>query len=409
MTRIVMITDGAFSDRIRVSNEARALAEAGCEVEVHALDAWCASRTFDWHGVRVHEHRMPRWTHWARVLNAELPFFAWAVSRVLKPVMQGCRADVIHVHNLFVWKGARRAVASTKPSSLQGSSPRWVLDVAENLPEIMQEYDHVKRGLGRVLIRPRAWARLQQQAMAEADHVVLVTPTAVEDYVQRLGLPRSKAISCNNVPWQDHIGMDGLAQLQARFKDDFVILYFGDTSRRRGTDLAIRAMPQIVERIPNAQLVVVGKNNREDVFLAQLREESSVQHRIHLEGFQPLARLGSYLNVAHIGISPLVRNVHHGTTHANKLFQFMHGGLPLVVSDCPAQAALVKETSTGLVHRAGDVTSFAEAVISLGLDPQMARTMGQRGKQAVAEVFRWDVEISRYVKAVSHDGSVAGL
>jgi len=61
------------------------------------------------------------------------------------------------------------------------------------------------------------------------------------------------------------------------------------------------------------------------------------------------------------------------------------------------------------VHRAGDVTSFAEAVISLGLDPQMARTMGQRGKQAVAEVFRWDVEISRYVKAVSHDGSVAGL
>ncbi len=273
----------------------------------------------------------------------------------------------------------------------------------------MQEYDHVKRGLGRVLIRPRAWARLQQQAMTEADHVVLVTPTAVEDYVQRLGLPRSKAISCNNVPWQDHIGMDGLAQLQARFKGDFVILYFGDTSRRRGTDLAIRAMPQIVERIPNAQLVVVGKNNREDVFLAQLREESSVQHRIHLEGFQSLARLGSYLNVAHVGISPLVRNVHHDTTHANKLFQFMHGGLPLVVSDCPAQAALVKETSTGLVHRAGDVTSFAEAVISLGLDPQMARTMGQRGKQAVAEVFRWDVEISRYLKAVSHDGSVAGL
>ena len=404
-----MITDGAFFDRIRVSNEARALAEAGCDVEVHALDAWCEARTFDWHGVRVHEHRMPRWTHWARVLNAETPFFAWAVSRVLRPVMHSCHADVIHVHNLFVWTGARRAMATSKSGSIHHSSVRWVLDIAENLPEIMQEYDHVKRGLGRLLIWPRAWARLQQQAMAAADHVVLVTPTAVQDYVQRLGLAPGKAISCNNVPWQDHIGVEGKEQLQDRFRGNFVILYFGDTSRRRGTDLAIRAMPQIVARIPNAHLVVVGKNNREDVFLAQLREESSVQHHIHLEGFQPLERLGSYLKVSHVGISPLVRNVHHDTTHANKLFQFMHGGLPLVVSDCPAQAALVRETSTGVVHTAGDVTSFAEAVISLGLDPQSANEMGQRGKLAVDQVYRWDVEISRYLKAVSGDAAVSGM
>jgi hypothetical protein len=46
MSRILMITDGRFSDRIRVSNEARALAESGHEVHVHALDARCEGGSF---------------------------------------------------------------------------------------------------------------------------------------------------------------------------------------------------------------------------------------------------------------------------------------------------------------------------------------------------------------------------
>lgn len=393
MTRILMITDGRYSDRIRVSNEARALVEAGHEVHVHALDSWCAGGSFEVNGVLVTEHRLPKWCHWARVLSAEWPFYAWAIRQVLRPVLASLQPDVIHVHNLFVWMGARRAMAGAPKAT-------WVLDIAENLPEIMQEYDHVKRGLGRLLIRPSAWANLQQRALQEADHVVLVTQVAVDDYVTRLGLNRSKALSCDNVPWDDHIGTDGLDELRERFEGAFVLFYFGDTSRRRGTDLAMAALPEVLEHVPNAQLVIVGKNNREDVFLAELRENSPAKDRIHLEGFQPMSKLGAYLAVASVGLSPLVRNVHHDTTHANKLFQFMHGGLPLIVSDCTAQASLVTSTSTGLVHPAGDAHALAQAAIQLATHSDEAQEMGQKGEAAVANRFNWAVEIQDYVKAV---------
>jgi glycosyltransferase involved in cell wall biosynthesis len=393
MTRILMITDGRFSDRIRVSNEARALVEAGHEVHVHALDSWCEGGSFEVDSVSVTEHRLPKWCHWARVMSAEWPFYAWAVSRVLRPVLASGQADVIHVHNLFVWAGARRAMAAVTRAT-------WVLDIAENLPEIMQEYDHVKRGLGRLLIRTSAWAALQKRALQESDRVVLVTQVAVEDYVARLGLQPSKALSCDNVPWDDHIGVDGLDELRARFEGAFVLFYFGDTSRRRGTDLAMAAMPELLQHVPNAHLVIVGKNNREDVFLAALRDQSPAKDRIHLEGFQPMSKLGSYLAVASVGLSPLVRNVHHDTTHANKLFQFMHGGLPLIVSDCTAQASLVTSTSTGLVHPAGDARALAQAAIHIATHPEEALAMGNRGRAAVAERFNWAVEIQAYVNSV---------
>ena len=393
MTRILMITDGQYSDRIRVSNEARALVEAGQEVHVHALDSWCNPRSFEKDGVQITEHRLPKWCHWARVLNAEWPFYSWAVSRVLGPVLSAVSPDVIHVHNLYVWPGARRAKSHTPQA-------KWVLDIAENLPEIMLEYDHVKRGLGRVVIRPSAWAALQKRALQEADHVVLVTQVAVDDYVARLGLDRSKVLSCDNVPWDDHIGTDGLDGLRERFEGAFVLFYFGDTSRRRGTDLAMAAMPEVIQHVPNAQLVIVGKNNREDVFLAELREDSPAKDRIHLEGFQPMSKLGAYLAVANVGLSPLVRNVHHDTTHANKLFQFMHGGVPLIVSDCTAQATLVTSTSTGLVHPAGGHPRLGSSGNPPCHTPRRSSGDGSKGKAAVANRFNWAVEIQDYVKAV---------
>ena len=393
MTRILMITDGRYSDRIRVSNEARALVEAGHDVHVHALDSWCEGGGFEDGGVSVTEHRLPKWCHWARVLNAEWPFYAWAVSRVLGPAIESVQPDVIHVHNLFVWTGARRA-------SSKALQAKWVLDIAENLPEIMQEYDHVKRGLGRLLIRTTAWAKLQRRALQEAHHVVLVTQSAADDYVARLGLEPNKVVVCDNVPWKDHIGEEGLAELKARFDQAFVLFYFGDTSRRRGTDLAMAAMPEILTHVPNAHLVIVGKNNREDAFLEKLRLESPAKDRIHLEGFQPMSKLGAYLAVANVGLSPLVRNVHHDTTHANKLFQFMHGGLALIVSDCPAQASLVQGTSTGLVHPAGDAHALAKAAIYLANNPDEAHNMGRRGQEAVVKRFNWAAEIEGYVSRV---------
>jgi hypothetical protein len=46
----------------------------------------------------------------------------------------------------------------------------------------------------------------------------------------------------------------------------------------------------------------------------------------------------------------------------NKLFEYLHAGLPIVASDCRTQADFLAETQTGEVHVAGDEKSLSDAV-----------------------------------------------
>ena len=53
-----------------------------------------------------------------------------------------------------------------------------------------------------------------------------------------------------------------------RYKDDFVLLYLGDTHLRRGLLTAIESIPLLVDEIPNIKLVIVGKSTTDPVLKA---------------------------------------------------------------------------------------------------------------------------------------------
>ena len=85
----------------------------------------------------------------------------------------------------------------------------------------------------------------------------------------------------------------------------------------------------------------------------------------------------------------LKRNPHHDTTYANKIFQYMALGKPLVVSDCPAQETLVKDVNCGLVHEAANSDDLAVKLNQLLEDSGLATQLGLNGKQAVNESLDW--------------------
>ena len=74
--------------------------------------------------------------------------------------------------------------------------PLVVLDLAENIPEIMQSYDHVNQGWGRLLIRKGRWKRREEAAMQNADFVVFVTQEAAQEAMAREARAESAALLC---------------------------------------------------------------------------------------------------------------------------------------------------------------------------------------------------------------------
>ena len=68
--------------------------------------------------------------------------------------------------------------------------------------------------------------------------------------------------------------------------------------------------------------------------------------------------------MADIGASPLKRNPHHDTTHANKLFQqWGHAWRASInVSDCTLKTNLVSDYELGVVFEADKDSSFIQAI-----------------------------------------------
>ena len=155
---------------------------------------------------------------------------------------------------------------------------------------------------------------------------------------------------------------------------------------RRGTDLLIRTAPKIKMMIPEYEVIIIGHNNREQPRLNEMVEEYECGDYVRLLGFQPESELPTYMAMADIGASPLKRNPHHDTTHANKLFQFMLGGLPLIVSDCTAQANLISDYELGVVFEADKDSSFIQAIQQVYLNEGLRATWGQNAKSYLSEL-----------------------
>lgn len=388
---MLFIVDHAFHQCVRLHNQVSALVECGvnCHVIEFQYHGWRAitSRRLS-NGVVVHTIYAPRWAHHFRTLSAELPFFAWFVSWALKRVFESFEAQptFIHCYNTFAWGGVFNFAKRHKNIAC-------IIDFAEDLPSIMREYDYVKRGVGSFLVNLKKWDALQGHAVRNSDMNIVVTEEAANDYAQRYQAPRSKFITVNNLPNENLI--QGVKNRVVEKKHGFQLLYFGDTSLRRGTGLLIRTASRIRSALPNYSVTIAGYNKREQPLLESMIETYNAHDFVTLTGYIPELNLPELMAQSSMGTCPLKRNPHHDTTHANKLFQFMLGGLPLLVSDCTAQANLVRKNNLGLVFTAENDDSFIDAVIK-AFQNEEAREGWSENALAFMQKHTLQAELSAY-------------
>jgi len=82
----------------------------------------------------------------------------------------------------------------------------------------------------------------------------------------------------------------------------------------------------------------------------------------------------------------------------------MASGLPVVASGISGIPLAVEDGLTGLLVPERDPAALAAALRKLLANPELARTMGQRGRSKAETELTWDVVASRY-----REGYVAAL
>jgi len=381
--RIAVFLDQSFPPDSRVENEAYSLIQAGHEVHMFSLNfkSLRPSRE-EVNGIYVHRIAAGKLLYKMSALAYDLPWFHNKLKPKVKAFLKEVNPDAIHVHDMLIAQAVMDVNDGLEQLPL-------TLDLHENRPEIMQFYPHLQKVPGKWLISIEKWRMAQNTLIKRADKVVMVTPEAIEVAVEETGSDKSKFIALPNTIepalYLNYQLDEGLLQ---KYKKGFDVVYVGDTGLRRGLDTALMALKILTVRIPQAQLVIVGKST-EDHFLRDIVDAEGLSANVRFEGWQDVSLFPSYIKSAEVCISPLKRNKHHDTTLANKLFQYMAGERPIVVSDCPAQVSIVKECECGLVHKASDAQDLADKLLELYHNPVLARTLGENGKKAVLEKYNW--------------------
>jgi glycosyltransferase involved in cell wall biosynthesis len=379
---ILMVLDSPYPPDPRVEAEAMALREAGHEVVLFCLqrDRQKPEREDAPFGRVIRAYQSPLW-HKMSALAWDFPLYHRWLAGELAPVLREVNPAVVHIHDIQSAGAVWRAMART------GMRPAVVQDLHENRPEIMKHYHHVSTGLGRVLISPARWKRAEEAVVNRADAVITVTPEAADELRGRPSISQETfAVVPNSVERAYAERNPAHPRAAAVMTSSPNVLYLGDTGRRRGLETAIRALALLKEDFPQMKLTVVGKGQNDRDY-ADLARALGVADMMAQEGWQYADLFPAYLRKADIGISPLHRNIHHDTTYANKIFQYMAFGLAQVVSDCPAQARIIREADCGIVHRAEDAEDMARALRQLCEQPALLRAMGERGAKALRTTY----------------------
>jgi glycosyltransferase involved in cell wall biosynthesis len=380
--RIGMILDAVFPPDPRVENEAISLVENGHEVFLFCLKYNEEKKAELINGIQIKRYQSNTIEYKLSALAYTIPLYTIFMKSKIKDFIKTNKIEVLHIHNIRI---AQAVFNANKNYNLP-----IVLDLHDNMPEVMKLYPHLQKFPGKYIISPKKWKKKEEEFILKSNKVISVSPEFLDTLRPRILDSSTKLVLVPNTIrksfFEDYVTEEAIIN---KYKDNFVILYLGDTHLRRGLQTAISAVKNLSLQIPNLKLVIVGKNTTDTILKKQV-DELGVQHLVDFEGWQDVSFFQSYILTSAICISPLHRNLQHDVAYANKIFQYMSFAKPLLVSDAIAQKKIVEKTNSGLVHKERNVDDFTDKVLQLYKNKELRNTLGFNGERFVKGEFSWE-------------------
>jgi glycosyltransferase involved in cell wall biosynthesis len=231
----------------------------------------------------------------------------------------------------------------------------------------------------------RRWAR-------RANRVVTVNEPYADVLATRLGPPRPLVVMNGPMPWlrpatprrfHEHLGLAETAR---------VVLYHGGFSPGRGIEQLIEAVPLLA---PEVVLVLMGYGILADELRTRAADPVLAGRLRVLPAVPPNELIGwvASADVAAMPIQPTTLN--HRLTTPNKLFEAMAAGVPVVASDLPGMARIVRDTGCGVLCDPTDPVAIAAAIqLVLAASPDQLAAWRQHGIAAASGRYSWEAQVA---------------
>ena len=381
-----MILDDVFPPDPRVENEAITLINGGYEVFLFCLHNGSQKTNELIKGIKVRRYKFSKITYKLSALSYDLPFYKMIMTPKISHFIKENAIDVLHIHDIRI---AGAVFSTNKKHQL-----KIVLDLHDNIPENMKFYPHLQKFPGKYIISPKKWKEKEKEFILKSDKIITVSPNFAKDIIEKNNIEKEKMILVPNTVrksfFKEAIYSD---VIKKKYSNKYVVLYLGDTNIRRGLLTAIRATEFLSKQIANFKLVIVGSNTTDSI-LKEETKKLNLESFIDFEGWQDVSLFPSYIVASNICISPLYRSIQHDVAYANKIFQYMSFGKPILVSNATAQKEIVERINSGLVHQEKNKDDFSSKVLELYQNEEKAEELGNNGKQFIENELLIEISLN---------------
>jgi phosphatidyl-myo-inositol dimannoside synthase len=298
----------------------------------------------------------------------------------------------------FVFTGCERSKTRFATAAMKAATRRAKVVLAghPNLAPVTQAMRTVAPWLRTIVCthgvevwQPLAlWRRL---ALRRASLVLAPSQDTANHVAEQQGVKRRRI---HVLPWAIDPGFEALTannlktKLPSRYPEGRVILTVGRwaaNERYKGMDTLITALPRLLTRWPELQLVAVGSGD-DRAWLEELADQNGVNLHVHFLTGLSYQEIAACYAACEIFALPSA-----GEGFGLVYLEAMAQGKPVIGGAHGGAPEVIADGATGYLVPHGDAAMLATAIETLLADPELAQKMGRRGRERVDKEFRFNV------------------
>lgn len=231
----------------------------------------------------------------------------------------------------------------------------------------------------------KIWQKIEKFCFPKLNNIITVSQSIAEQYGKEYG---KKVNVVRNIPrllQTEYIHTRKSLQLP---ENKFIIILQGNAIHKgRGGEEMVEAMT----KIDNALLLVIGQG---DVIaeMKQMAKTLQIEERIMFINRVTPQLLRNYTHLADLGVSfDQNLSLNHYFSLPNKIFEYIHAGVPVLTSNLPERKRIVEQYQVGIVIDNFSPTNIAKEINKLIENKEIISTYKENCRKA-AQVLNWENE-----------------
>lgn len=292
--------------------------------------------------------------------------FAWALRKEIR------RYDIVHIHNLYLFHSAVAAHYSRKYNVPYLIRPHGTLD-----PFLYRRHR----------LRKSIMERLFENRNIRNASAIHFTTDQEKILAEQYTFKTPGIVVPHGLYLEEYKNFPEAGSFRSQYPETVgksIILYLGRLNFKKGLDILSSAFAKVARRRDDAHLVLSGPDNE--------GYGEKVRNWLHREGVFDRATFTGMLTgedkLSILQDADVFALPSYSENFGISVVEAMACGVPVVISD---KVNIWREVVAGGAGRVVPCNAdrFAEIILDLLDNPEMAKQMGRKGKALVKERFQW--------------------